>query len=102
LIVSPTGEVRTAAVRVSLPLGVGSDARTSDTVPLPPGHAVAVFTDGLVERRDEDIDVGVARLVQHLAATPGRSLADSVGVLVEAMHDEVRQDDVTLLVARRC
>jgi serine phosphatase RsbU (regulator of sigma subunit) len=101
LIVTAAGHVYPADVTTTLPLGVSSDTRAVDVVPLPPGAAVAVFTDGLVERRREDIDVGVARLVEHLRTSPGKPLEDAVGELVRAMHDEVRQDDVTLLVARR-
>jgi serine phosphatase RsbU (regulator of sigma subunit) len=101
LVVSATGEVHQPPVTTSLPLGVQPDLRTADVVPLPPGSCVAVFTDGLVERRGEDIDVGVARLAEQLRSLPGRDLALSVRDLVAAMHDEERQDDVTLLVARR-
>jgi serine phosphatase RsbU (regulator of sigma subunit) len=60
-----------------------------------------MFSDGLVERRGEDIDSGLARLAGALEATPGRDLVVAVTELVSAMHDEDRQDDVTLLVARR-
>jgi PAS domain S-box-containing protein len=101
LIVSASGEVHLADVVTSLPLGVRPDQRDSDIVSLPPGAAVAVFTDGLVERRREDIDAGIARLVQQLAASPGKALEPAVAELVAVMHDEERQDDVTLLVARR-
>ena len=101
LIVSATGQVTEAAVVTSLPLGVEPDRRAADVVPLPPGAAVAVYTDGLVERRREDIDQGVARLVEHLATTYGTPLEPAVATLVALMHDDERQDDVTLLVARR-
>jgi PAS domain S-box-containing protein len=101
LVVSATGEVQLADVVTSLPLGVRPDERVADVVPLPPGAAVAVFTDGLVERRREDIDTGVARLLEQLSATPGQPLEAAVTALVAAMHDDARQDDVTLLVARR-
>ena len=101
LIVSAEGEVQIAKVAISLPLGVQPDHRSADVIPLPRGAAVAIFTDGLVERRQEDIDHGVGRLVEQLRASPGRPLTDAVAELVAAMHDDARQDDVTLLVARR-
>ncbi|MDT7569933.1 MAG: hypothetical protein QOE05_107 [Actinomycetota bacterium] len=101
LIVSASGEVQLADVVTSLPLGVRPDDRVADVVHLPAGSAVAIFTDGLVERRREDIDEGVARLVEQLRDSPGRPLEEAVSTLVAAMHDDARQDDVTLLMARR-
>ncbi|MDT7538413.1 MAG: hypothetical protein QOI82_1998 [Actinomycetota bacterium] len=101
LIVSPAGDVQLAEVVTSLPLGVRPDTRIADVVPLPRGAAVAIFTDGLVERRREDIDEGVSRLVAQLRTSPGRPLEEAVSELVAAMHDDARQDDVTLLIARR-
>ena len=101
LIVSSAGDVSAADVVTSLPLGVRPDTRIADVVQLPPGAAVALFTDGLVERRREDIDEGIARLSEQLRTSPGQSLEQAVSTLVTAMHDDARQDDVTLLVARR-
>jgi serine phosphatase RsbU (regulator of sigma subunit) len=101
LIVTASGQVHVADVVTSLPLGVRPDQRESERVPLPPGAAVAIYTDGLVERRREDIDEGVSRLVEQLSASPGKGLEEAVAELVAEMHDDARQDDVTLLVARR-
>ncbi|QMU77178.1 SpoIIE family protein phosphatase [Streptacidiphilus sp. PB12-B1b] len=70
-----------------------TDFRTGDTLVL--------YTDGLIERRAEDIDVGLARLVdavRELRGQPPEQLADS---LLRAMADPTGQhDDISLLIAR--
>lgn len=101
LMLAPDGSVAILPVPASLPLGVGPDDRTPTVVAMPPGSCVALFTDGLVERRDEDIDVGVGRLSDQLRAGTGRPLVDVMQSLVTALHDDDRQDDVTVLLARR-
>ena len=45
--------------------------RTEHTTALPPGSTLLLYTDGLVERRGEDIDVSVERLRGHLAELTG-------------------------------
>lgn len=82
-------------------LGAGSVTRTSTTVPLHPGETLLVFTDGLVERRDEDIDTGQARLAdafQDLAPGP---LPRALLSLVDQVRDRTRDDDVAALALRR-
>ena len=51
-------------------LGVGPAERVGVSVPLREGQTVLFFTDGLVERRDEDLDVGRARLLEEVRALP--------------------------------
>jgi serine phosphatase RsbU (regulator of sigma subunit) len=89
----------------SLPLGVGPDTRQAVTIPFPPGATVLVFTDGLVERRDEDIDVGLSRLREHARALPVAPLAVQLDSIVESMRDprlsDGGSDDVTVLGLRR-
>ena len=46
--------------------GVGAVDRHPDPVDLPRGGVVLLYTDGLVERRDEDLDAGVDRLTAVL------------------------------------
>jgi serine phosphatase RsbU (regulator of sigma subunit) len=62
LIISSQGSefVETPA---GLPVGVDRDpSYTSTTVTAPPGATLLAFTDGLVERRGESIEVGLERL----------------------------------------
>jgi PAS domain S-box-containing protein len=58
-------------VPLSVPLGtvVGPPIEEGD-VTLPPDTTLVLFTDGLVERRDQPVDEGMERL-RHVAATAG-------------------------------
>ena len=48
---------------VGVPIGVNTGATyTSTAVSTPPAATLLAFTDGLVERRGESIDTGLARL----------------------------------------
>ncbi|MBZ4323050.1 PP2C family protein-serine/threonine phosphatase, partial [Streptomyces huiliensis] len=62
LVRDPEGTVHRAAEPTGPPLGTGGWLHTSGSVPLSPGCSAVLYTDGLVERRDEDIDEGVAAL----------------------------------------
>ena len=89
-----------APVALDPPLGVGTDERRSaTTLALEPGTVVAFYTDGLVERRGELIDVGLQRLCTATAADPADQVArDIMRALVGAA---VPNDDIALVVLRR-
>ncbi|WP_167761183.1 SpoIIE family protein phosphatase [Geodermatophilus sp. DF01_2] len=85
----------------SLPLAVGAvAARREAEAALPDGSVLLLYTDGLIERRHESLDTGMAQLTALLSAErtrPVETLADLVTErLVGARHD----DDVALLVYR--
>jgi anti-sigma regulatory factor (Ser/Thr protein kinase) len=63
------------------------------------GAMLALYTDGLVERRDRDIDTGIALLIEEIAAAAG-SLTELPGRLVSRMLPGGQDDDVALLLAR--
>ncbi|WHM37524.1 SpoIIE family protein phosphatase [Streptomyces sp. BPTC-684] len=92
------GSVHRAADPTGPPLGTGGWLHTSGTIALPPGATAVLYTDGLVERRGEDIDEGVAALERALSGAVGTPqvvcdrLIRSLGVTAE--HD----DDVAVLV----
>jgi serine phosphatase RsbU (regulator of sigma subunit) len=72
-------------------------------VRLPPGSTLALYTDGLVERRAQGIDPGIARLADALAGFPAAELdADLDGsadrILDPLLSDSERDDDVCLLL----
>ncbi|MFJ4693847.1 PP2C family protein-serine/threonine phosphatase [Streptomyces sp. NPDC088766] len=66
-----------------------------------PGALLALYTDGLVERRREDIDTGLARLAdsmtRHRHADP-EELADAV--LLELLPPGGATDDTALVIVR--
>lgn len=60
-----------------------------------------LYTDGLIERRGEDIDIGLARLTDSLAqysTLPVEELADAL--LAHLGVDGGGRDDIALVVVR--
>lgn len=75
--------------------------RPEATTPLPPGSTLVLFTDGLVERRGEDIDEGFTKIATILADTAEklpRQVADSV---LSALRPEGGYDDDIAMVVYR-
>lgn len=67
---------------------------------LAPQTTLLLYTDGLVERRDESLDAGIARLASRAAALRGLDPPELATRLVEAERSERPfADDVALLVA---
>lgn len=65
------GSVRRAEDPTGPPLGTGGWLHASGSIALPPGSTAVLYTDGLVERRREDIDEGVAALARALSGASG-------------------------------
>jgi phosphoserine phosphatase RsbU/P len=85
---------------VDLPLGVAAvGRRRTSTVGLPPGAVLALFTDGLVERRGESVDVGLGRLAAAL--TPESAEENCRAVIAALAPAGGWADDAALLVIRR-
>ncbi|MFC9430962.1 SpoIIE family protein phosphatase [Streptomyces sp. NPDC056987] len=98
LVRAEDGSVERAEDPTGPPLGTGGWLHTSGSIALPPGSTAVLYTDGLVERRGEDIDEGVASLERALSGAQGSPqvvcdrLIRSLGVTDD--HD----DDVAVLV----
>ncbi|WP_405912986.1 SpoIIE family protein phosphatase [Streptomyces sp. NBC_00963] len=87
-----------AGIPVGPPLGTGLGGYRTASLPCGPGTVLFMYTDGLVERRDEDIDVSVNRLAD---------LRLPVGGTLEGLLDEVLDrfgrdatDDIAVLASR--
>ncbi len=99
LLIEPDGHTRLLEQRHGLPVGVraGHDYQAFRH-PFPTGSKLLLYTDGLIERRDESIDEGFKRLTAAAGAAAVRtdsSLADGV---YRALLDETPlEDDVALL-----
>jgi serine phosphatase RsbU (regulator of sigma subunit) len=72
------------------------------TIAIPPGSALLLYTDGLVERRHESIDIGLRRLTDHVSQS-GWTGADGLcdAALEGALAGADRRDDVCLLALLR-
>jgi serine phosphatase RsbU (regulator of sigma subunit) len=83
-----------------LMIGVDAQAeRRMTTVKLPHGAVLCLYTDGLVERREQALDEGLDRLCRAVLAGPPEEVCASVmGALI---GDAPAQDDVALLTLRR-
>ncbi|MEU5704773.1 ATP-binding SpoIIE family protein phosphatase [Streptomyces aurantiacus] len=98
LVRDESGTVLRADEPTGPPLGTGGWMHASGSVPLGPGSTAVLYTDGLVERRDADLDEGIASLEAALAGATGTPqvvcdrLVRSAGVTAD--HD----DDVAVLV----
>ncbi|MBL1083441.1 SpoIIE family protein phosphatase [Streptomyces actinomycinicus] len=98
LVRDENGTVSRADEPTGPPLGTGGWMHASGSIALGPGATAVLYTDGLVERRDEDLDEGIAALEGALAGATGTPqvvcdrLVRSAGVTAD--HD----DDVAVLV----
>ncbi|MGI5401728.1 SpoIIE family protein phosphatase [Streptomyces sp. CA-135486] len=96
----PDGTTDVLALEAGPLLGVDRASTYEGTwIDLPPGSVLALYTDGLVEERGTDIDVGIDRLRASLA----HARADSVDELADRLlHDArrstYRADDIALLL----
>ncbi|GAP49540.1 SpoIIE family protein phosphatase [Streptomyces azureus] len=111
-VVSPDGSVELMEVPAAPPLGVGGLPYEATEVVLPEGSLLVLYTNGLIEDRDRDLDAGVHRLREALALpralgfarAGGTPMAPSLDALCDSvLADLLPQrpaDDVALLVAR--
>ncbi|MYS14491.1 PP2C family protein-serine/threonine phosphatase, partial [Streptomyces sp. SID4982] len=85
-------------IPTAAPLGVGGVPFGTLEVKLPEGSLLALYTDGLVETRDDAIDVGLRALCRALEGATG-SLQQTCDRLLDTV-DHSSGDDVALLLAR--
>jgi serine phosphatase RsbU (regulator of sigma subunit) len=94
-------EASWVSMPVGPPLGAGPGPYDSSTFTLPLGATLMVYTDGLVERRDEDLDTGLQRLVETVQPLGSRPLPGFVSEVLASMRDEHTADDIAVLALRR-
>jgi PAS domain S-box-containing protein len=103
LLVSPEGCVEVLDGGSGWPLAVHRRraGRPAATAPFPPGSLLVLYSDGLVERRGESIDVGLQRLQRSIEQhwrEPLEVFCDSV--IADLFIDATQQDDIALTVLR--
>ena len=100
ILIRPDGEVELLEVDADLMLGVQPDAvRRDHGALLAPGSTVLLYTDGLVERRDESLEVSLdelVRAIRYLGMLPLDELCEAV---IDLVPGDI-EDDIALLAVR--
>jgi serine phosphatase RsbU (regulator of sigma subunit) len=102
-LVHPDGRVEFLDRATDPPLDARPDPipRPQATATFSRGATLVLYTDGLIERRHEDIDRGLARLADSLVShreTDPEALADAV--LLELLPHGGATDDTALIIVR--
>ncbi|MEV8310310.1 SpoIIE family protein phosphatase [Streptomyces flavidovirens] len=82
-----------------VPLGTGGRDFRTQRVPLPPGSLLVLYTDGLIEARDRDLDEGMDKLARALRHRE-QPLGDLCERILEQVPARPALDDVAVLLAR--
>jgi serine phosphatase RsbU (regulator of sigma subunit)/anti-sigma regulatory factor (Ser/Thr protein kinase) len=97
----PDGRVELLDAARGLPLGTGIDSKyRQESIELPAGSVLVLYTDGLVERRGKSIDDGLADLRAAVASAPKNPDQLLDHVLEHVVGSGERGDDIALLAAR--
>ncbi|MFI6700404.1 SpoIIE family protein phosphatase [Streptomyces sp. NPDC050509] len=99
VVVEPDEAALLLDVPPGMPLGVGGEPFEQVEVDLAEGSLLALYTDGLVESRDQPLDEGLSAFRAALgdAARPLEDVCDHVLTTLDTRHGE---DDIALLMAR--
>ncbi|MFC9294550.1 SpoIIE family protein phosphatase [Streptomyces sp. NPDC057011] len=98
-VVSPEGSVYLLDVPAGPPLGLGGLPFETAEVELPEGSILALYTDGLLQPRERDLDEALDSMFAALVR-PASSLETVCDRVLTALLTHRPDDDVALLVAR--
>ncbi|MGW1892429.1 SpoIIE family protein phosphatase [Streptomyces sp. NPDC002004] len=82
------------------PLGVGGVPFEAATISFSPGDELVLYTDGLVETRNEPIDARLNTLLDALTTTRGQDPEQTCDRILDILRPPGGEDDVALLIAR--
>lgn len=99
LVLRPDGTTEALDAATSPLIGINVPPRRNATVHLPAGSALVLYTDGLVERRDDIIDAGIDDVRRTLVATAECDLDAAADELMQVAGPRPA-DDVALLLVR--
>ena len=102
LVITPDRQVTRLDRAQSPPLGaLAPTARTEATLMLEPGSLVVLYTDGLIERRGESIDIGIERLEAALLDRFDQPTSNIVeGLIADFTADRPAEDDIAVAAFR--
>ncbi|MGW3177059.1 SpoIIE family protein phosphatase [Streptomyces sp. NPDC001153] len=102
VLVRPDGTTEPVGISPGPPLALSGMPYETTVIDLEPDSVLALYTDGLVEQRENGSADGLRRLTEMLAATcrPDRALEETGRALLADLVDAEPRDDATLLLAR--
>ncbi|MGW9031852.1 PP2C family protein-serine/threonine phosphatase [Streptomyces sp. NPDC055722] len=92
----PDGSVEFPEIPAGPPLGIGGQQYATAELQLTEGDIFVLYTDGLIETHDQDIDVGMDRLATALGRG-GHSLNQLCDAVLTDLRPHGGEDDITLL-----
>ncbi|MDX3696680.1 SpoIIE family protein phosphatase [Streptomyces europaeiscabiei] len=98
-VVDPDGAVSFPELPAGPPLGLGGLPFEAVDIHLPEGSQLVLYTDGLIEDRNRDVDVVLEQLRGALA-DPERTPEETCRVVLDTVAPAHPGDDIALLVAR--
>jgi PAS domain S-box-containing protein len=99
VVVTPDGHAHFPELPAGPPLGLGGVAFEAGEIELPANSLLGLYTDGLVEGADRDMERGMFRLGELLAeAAP--DLETLCATAVQRLVSEPQSDDIALLLTR--
>ncbi|MET8076835.1 SpoIIE family protein phosphatase [Streptomyces sp. NPDC005303] len=98
-LIHPDGSVEYPDVPAGPPLGLGGLPFETADLELAEGSRLVLYTDGLVEDRERDIDVGL-ELLRTALGQAGPSPEDTCRAVLDARPPSRATDDIALIVAR--
>ncbi|GGT71560.1 SpoIIE family protein phosphatase [Streptomyces lateritius] len=98
-VLEPDGSAYLFTAPAGAPLGVGGVDFTTAEATLPADSLLVLYTDGLIEGRDSDLDDRLTELT-GLLSEPQRSLDHLCDSLLARLVPSSADDDIALLVAR--
>ncbi|GGJ38978.1 SpoIIE family protein phosphatase [Streptomyces brasiliensis] len=99
IVVAPDGRVSFPELPAGPPLGLGGVPFEAAEIELAEDSLLGLYTNGLVEGPDHDMETGLARL-GALLARPGRDLDERCAAAVRQLIPVPQPDDIALLLAR--
>jgi hypothetical protein len=85
---------------LATPLAVDGPTRREARLDVRPGDLLVLYTDGLVERRNETIDVGLGRLARAAVPLRDEPVEEVANGLIDGLVGTTARDDVALVVKR--
>ncbi|MEY9846914.1 PAS domain S-box-containing protein [Streptacidiphilus sp. BW17] len=99
VLVDPDGNATLVELPTGAPLGVGGVPFRSVEFTLPGDAVLCLYTDGLVERRDRDLDVGLDLLCRTVAEKRA-SLEERCDAVLDALAARSSEDDIAVIMAQ--